>query len=49
MKKLAIILWGALFISIGGFFAWTVFLVSVGIIGFIWLLRIWVCLNMFKL
>lgn len=43
MKKLAIILWGALFISVGGFPAWTFFLISVGAIGLFWLLRIWIC------
>ena len=42
MKKLAIVLWGALFISIGGFPAWILFLSILGIAGAIWLIKVWV-------
>ena len=42
MKKLAIVLWGALFISIGGFPAWILFLSILGVAGAIWLIKVWV-------
>ena len=40
MRKLAVILWSALFISMAGFVGWIAFFVVMGIGCFIWLLRI---------
>ena len=37
------VLWGALFISFGGFPAWITFFVCMGIIGLIWLIKLLVC------